>query len=104
MVNSPSGFFSSLYDLSFHTFITPKIIQVIYIIALIIAGLWSLAFLISGFLPGMFGQGPSAISILLHIIGAPIIFVLCSIGTRVYLEFIIAVFRIAENTEAMKRP
>jgi hypothetical protein len=102
MVNSPSGFFSSLYDLSFHSFITPKIIRVVYVIALIISGIWALLFLLSAFAPTLFGQGPSAESILLHVIGAPILFVVWSIGARMSLELIMAVFNIAENTEAMK--
>lgn len=49
--NTPRGFFSALYDLSFYSFVTPKIIRVLYILALIIIGLWSISFLISGFTP-----------------------------------------------------
>ena len=105
MVSSPKGFFASLYDLSFDTFITPKIIQVVYIISLVVVGLWALLFLISGFAQpyGMFGGGPSAGSIIYHLIGAPIMFVLGSIGARIYLEFLMAVFRIAENTDPLRR-
>ena len=90
--NTPRGFFSALYDFSFHTFVTPKIIRVLYILALVIIGLWSLYFLISGFTPS------DATGMLVHIVVAPIIFVIGSIFARVYLEFIIAVFNIAENT------
>jgi hypothetical protein len=96
--NTPRGFFSALYDFSFHTFVTPKIIRVLYILALVIIGLWSLGFLISGFTPSYSFVGTSQPSPLVHIIGAPIMFVLGSILARVYLEFIIAVFNIAENT------
>jgi hypothetical protein len=99
--HTPRGFFSALYDLSFHSFVTPKIIRVLYILALVIIGLWSLGFLISGFTPSYSFVGtsqPSATSMLVHIIGAPIMFVIGSILARVYLEFIIAVFNIAENT------
>ncbi len=106
MVTSPKGFFASLYDLSFHAFVTPKIIQIVYLIALTLAALWALGFLISGFLPsyGFLGaQAPSFGGILLHIIAAPIIFVLCSLGARIYLEFIVAVFRIAENTASLRK-
>jgi len=102
---TPKGFFASLYDLSFHSFITPKIIQIIYIIALIGVGFWSLMFLVTGFTPsyGFFGNtSPSGGQILLHVIGAPVCFVLGSIGARIYLEFVIAVFRIAENTEVLR--
>lgn len=99
------GFFSSLYDFSFRSFVTPKIIQIIYFIALVFVALWSLAFLVGGFMPsyGMFGnEQPTALGILVHLIGAPIIFILGSLGARIYLEFIVAVFRIAENTESLR--
>lgn len=106
MVQSPNSFFASLYDLSFRNFITPKIIQIIYIIALVCIGLWALLFLFLGFIPqpSLFGpsSGPSVGGILIHVIGAPIIFVLGSIIARIELEFIIAVFRIAENTEGLR--
>jgi hypothetical protein len=102
----PRRFFSSLYDLSFHTFITPKIIQVVYVLCLAAVGLTSCGFLLSGFQPsyGLFGSsGPSLLSIVGHIIAAPIIFVAGSIAARLYLEFVIAVFRIAENTESLRK-
>ncbi len=78
------------------------------------AGLWSTGFLLSGFgtlsmisqMQGTFGvsQGsPLMLFPLVQIIGAPIVFVLLSIAARVYLEFAMAVFRIAENTEVMRR-
>ncbi len=101
------GFLSSLYDLSFHAFITPKIVQIIYVLALVGVAIGSLGYLGSAFAPSysFFGppQEPSFGSILLHIILTPIIFVIGSIGARIYLEFIIAVFRIAENTESLRR-
>ncbi|MGC8484040.1 MAG: DUF4282 domain-containing protein [Candidatus Baltobacteraceae bacterium] len=101
------GFLSSLYDLSFHAFITPKIIQVVYVLALVGVAMGSLAYLGSAFVPvySFFGppQEPSFGSILLHIILTPVIFVIGSIVARIYLEFIVAVFRIAENTESLRR-
>ena len=105
--SAAKGFLSSLYDLSFHAFITPKIIQIVYVLALVGVAMGSLAYLGSAFVPeySFFGppQEPSCGSILLHIILTPIIFVIGSIGARIYLEFIVAVFRIAENTESLRR-
>ncbi len=105
--SAAKGFLSSLYDLSFHAFITPKIIQIVYVLALVGVAMGSLAYLGSAFVPeySFFGppQEPSFGSILLHIILTPIIFVIGSIGARIYLEFIVAVFRIAENTESLRR-
>ena len=100
------GFLSALYDLSFHAFITPKIIQIVYAIALIGIAISSLAYLGSAFVPAysLFGppEGPSFGGIVLHVILTPIFFVLGSIAARIYLEFIVAVFRIAENTEGLR--
>ena len=105
--SAAKGFLSSLYDLSFHAFITPKIIQIVYVLALVGVAMGSLAYLGSAFVPeySLFGppQEPSFGGILLHIILTPIIFVIGSIGARIYLEFIVAVFRIAENTEGLRR-
>jgi hypothetical protein len=107
-----AGFFRSLYDLSFQEFVTPRIIRVIYVIALIVAGLWSISLLIAAL--GTLGlasqmssysqsMSPLVAVGLFQLVGAPIAFVLLSIATRIYLEFAMAVFRIAENTEAIRR-
>ena len=100
------GFLSALYDLSFRAFITPKIIQIVYAIALVGVAMGSLAYLGSAFVPvySFFGppEGPSFGGIVLHVILTPIIFILGSIAARIYLEFIVAVFRIAENTEGLR--
>lgn len=39
---------------------------------------------------------------MLHVVLAPIIFVLGSLAVRINLEFIMAVFRIAESTAALR--
>ena len=104
LTGSPRGFFASLYDFSFHQLITPKIIRVLYAIALVIIALGSLGYLIAGFTPqeSFFGSSsPSAGTMLLHVIVAPIIFVIGSVLARIYLELIIVVFNIAENTEKL---
>ena len=108
MTTQPAkGFFEALYDLSFQSFVTPRIIRIVYVISLLLVALWSLVFLISGFLPsyGLLGSsGPSLLGIFLHTIGAFVVFLLGSLGARISLEFLMAVFRIAENTESLRRP
>ena len=106
MTEQYKGFFASLFDLSFHRFVTPTIIQFVYLISLIGIAIWSFFVLVSYFVPsyGLFGSlGPSAGGILLHLILAPITFILGAISARISLEFIVAVFRIAENTESLRR-
>ncbi|MEN6479191.1 MAG: DUF4282 domain-containing protein [Anaerolineales bacterium] len=87
----PMGFFQALFDTSFSELITPKIIRVLYMIGIVIAGIVALAFIISGFGRGI-GLG------ILSLILSPILFVLYVIMFRVGLETLIVVFQIAENT------
>lgn len=109
---SARGFFASLYDFSFAAFVTPKMVRIIYVVALIAAALWCLGILLTGFTTfglamqlqsSPYGRGGAGLALLGlgEIIGAPILFVVFSIVARMQLEVLIAVFRIAENTTAM---
>jgi len=85
------GFFGSLFDLSFTEFVTTRIVAVLYVIGIIWAGIIGLAILIGGFKGGV-GAG------ILGLIVAPVVFLICVLWTRVWLEVVIVFFRIAENT------
>jgi len=91
-VHAAKGFFQALFDFSFSAFITPKLIKVLYILFMIMIGLGCLAFVIAAF------AANAAAGILVLLIVAPIIFLFYVIMARVYLELVIALFRIAENT------
>ena len=91
-MNDAKSFFSSLLDMSFSDFFTPKIIKVLFILAIIGSAIWALALLVAGIASG------SAGGILGGLIGAPIVFILAVILSRVYLELLLVMFRIAENT------
>lgn len=94
------GFFASLFDISFSSLITTRIIKVLYVISLIVIGLFSLFFIIGAF------TSSAGAGILTLLILAPLGALLYTVYTRVILEFIIVVFRIAEyNGElvALKR-
>ena len=86
------GFFGRLFDLSFNEFITTKIITVLYVCAMIGAGVWGLVILFGGFATKSFG------GILAGLVLAPIAFLVATILSRVWLETLIVLFRIAENT------
>lgn len=88
------GFFASLFDLSFTEFVTTRIIKVLYVLAIILAAIASLAMLIGGFSRGAGGA-------IMGLILAPLLFLLYVIMARVWLEVIIVLFRIAENTGRM---
>jgi len=94
------GFFGSLFDISFSSLITTRIIKVLYVLALIVIGLLSLFFIIGAF------TNSAGAGIITLLILAPLGALVYTVYTRVILEFIIVVFRIAEyNGElvALKR-
>jgi hypothetical protein len=84
------GFFASLFDISFTSFITTKIIKFLYVLALIVAGLLALAFVISAFTQGV------AAGVFTLVVLAPLVSLIYIIYTRVALELIIQIFRITE--------
>ncbi len=90
-----SGFFKRLFDFSFKEFITIKIISVLYMISIIGAGLWSLVILFGGVASGKFG------GVVGGLVLAPVAFILAVIFSRIWLETVIVLFRIAENTGKM---
>ena len=85
------GFFKRLFDLSFKEFVTTKIVTFIFIITIIVGGLAAIGILIKGLSSG---GGIAFASLIL----APIVFFLYVLGSRIFLEVIIVLFRIAENT------
>jgi uncharacterized membrane protein len=89
------GFFGELFDFSFSEFITTRIIKVLFVLAVIGSVIYGLVVL---------GQGVVMLreSVALGlgmIVVSPIVFLLCVIAARVYLELIMIIFRIAEDTE-----
>jgi hypothetical protein len=90
------GFFSGLFDFSFTSLITPRIVQIIYVLGLVVAGLSALAFLFTGFASG---GAAAALALIL----SPIIFLVSAVFFRVYLEVVMVLFKIADNTSIMAR-
>ncbi len=88
-----SGFFQALFDFSFRSFVTEKIIPVLYVLWLIVLALAALSLVVAGFNQGA-AQGIVAL-----VIGAPLTIVIGAIYGRVLLEVLIVVFRIADYTK-----
>jgi len=88
------GFFVKLFDLSFTEFITPRIIKLLFVLAIIISGIAALVMFFAGIVQG----GASA---LLAIILVPLVFLLYVIIARVWLELIMVMFRIAGNIDKL---
>ena len=86
------GFFARLFDFSFEEFITPSIIKVLFIIAMVIIGLSVLGGIIVGFMSSA-GLGVGAL------IGGLIFGFFALLYARVILEVFIVFFRIRDDTE-----
>ena len=93
---SSKGFFASLFDLTFTSLITTKIIKIVYLLSLIAIGLIALLSVIAAF------RVSGALGALTLLILAPLAALFYAIYTRVVLELVITVFRIAEyNRDAV---
>jgi len=90
------SFWSRLFDLSFEEFITPSIIKVLFIIAMVVIGLGVLAIIVMGFMAsGALG--------IFTLIGALIGGFLYVLFARVMLEMIVVFFRIRDNTDEIAK-
>jgi hypothetical protein len=92
---SQEGFFKELFDTRFTTLITPKIIRVLYILAIVAIGIGALIFVVTAF------ASDTAFGILALLILAPLGFLLYVIVARVYLEIVIVAFKIREAAQAI---
>jgi uncharacterized membrane protein len=88
------GFFKALFDTSFSAMITVRIIQWLYVLALLGIGLMTLLFVVAAF-------ADSASAGLIVLILSPLIFLISAVFARIYLEMAIVIFKIADNTAEM---
>ncbi len=94
------GFFGALFDFSFSEFVTTKLIKLLYLLSLIFIGIGFVVAFIAGFV-SIFTEG--FFQGLLAIVFSPIIALIWVILARVWMELIIVIFRIAENTTELVR-
>ena len=90
-----TALFTVLTDLSFKQFVTPRIARTLYSLSLIGAVLASAAWVCEGFAVGVM-RG------LFTLVTVPVAFFVYILTARVALELMLAVFRIAENTEKLR--
>ena len=90
------GFVASLFDLSFNTFITTKLVKILYVLGIIGAVLFALGAIGSAFFQG-FTSG------VFTLIAAPIICMFGIIYWRVAMELIIVLFRASEHLASIDR-
>jgi len=91
------GFVASLFDFSFSSFVTPKLIRALYVLATIWTAVMTIAYCS---LCLHFGDGATMIIFL--IISAPILFLLGIGSIRVVLEFFMVLHRVNENIQAIR--
>ena len=85
------GFIQSFFDFSFSSFVAVKIAGVLYAINIVGAGLFAFSVIISMFVKG-FINGIVALTVV------PLLYFLYILFTRLSLEAMVVLFRIAENT------
>jgi hypothetical protein len=85
------GFLASLFDVSFKSLITTRVIKVIYVLSMILIGLGALVFVAAAFANSV-GAGLFTLIVI-----APLVSLLYLIYLRVVLEIVIAIFRIMET-------
>jgi len=94
-VGDAKGFMASLFDTSFSSFVTPKVIKVVYIIIMIILGLETLAYVIFGF-------------VAFHALGIIFLPIALLVGlvslaiARMGFELIMVIFRMGDDMHAMR--
>jgi hypothetical protein len=92
------GLISSIFDLSFTSFITPKIQKFLYALLLIASGVGALGVLVTalGMAGGFFGKlGALLVGVPL----AALCFLLLAMYFRVMMEILIVVFKAVEHLE-----
>lgn len=96
----PRGFFGTLFDTGFNSFLTTKFIRVLYVVILLLLGLASL-FAIGGLTTGLSQALPGVIAFVVALPLALVLFLVYAILTRIWLEIVIVIFRMAENLQRM---
>jgi hypothetical protein len=90
------SFLSALFDFSFTSFVTTRIIKVLYKLILALTVLYALVFTIYAF------RLSAGLGLATLIVGDPLFIVIVMAFWRLVLESFVVVFRIAEDTRAMR--
>jgi len=92
----PSSFLSALFDFGFTSFVTPKVIKVLYMLIVIGTVVSALVFTIIVF------KASVAFGILTLFFGDPLFILITLAIYRIILEFFAVTFRVAEDIRAMR--
>lgn len=90
------GFLAALFDFGFDAFVTPKIVKVIYMLIMILAGLYTLGFIGFAFATSL------VFGILALVIIGPLFFLINIALWRMLLEVVMTFFRMADHLQAIR--
>jgi len=90
------GFLSALFDFSFTSFVTTRIIKVLYVLILVLVSLVALFYTKIAF------RLSTGFGILVLVIGDPLYIIIVMAFWRLLLEAFVVLFRIAEDIHAMR--
>jgi uncharacterized protein DUF4282 len=94
--SSAQGFMTALFDFGFNTFVTPKVVKLIYVLIMILTGLGALGFAVTAFrISPVFG-------IIALFILCPLFFLVELALWRIVLELFIVIFRIADDLRLIR--
>jgi len=85
------GFLASLFDVSFSSLITTRVMKILYILSMVLIGLTALVFVGAAF------SNSVAAGLFTLVVIAPFVSLLYLVYVRVLLEIVIAIFRIMET-------
>lgn len=92
------GYVASLFDFTFTSFVTPKVIKGLYVLGVAWTGLWAILIFAIGV-----HFGHAVFSTIVFMLILDVVFVLLTLGViRVILEFFMVQFRINENVQAIR--
>ncbi|WP_462417737.1 DUF4282 domain-containing protein [Kytococcus sp. Marseille-QA3725] len=98
-----NGFLSSLADIRFTKFVTPKVASVLYILMIVAIALGLLAWTVSSFGVMFSGEAAGVFMGLLMLVGGPIVALIYLVLARVSLESMVALVRVADDVAAIRR-
>ena len=90
------GFLGALFDFSFTSFVTTKIIKVLYVLILVLVSISALVFTIAAF------RLSAAFGLLTLVIGDPLFILIVMAFWRLVLESFVVRFRIAEDVRELR--
>jgi hypothetical protein len=90
------GFLGALFDFGFTSFVTPKVIKVLYMLIVIGTVLSALVFTIMVF------EASVAFGVLTLVFGDPLFILIVLAIYRIILEFFVVTFRVAEDIRALR--